>query len=445
VARAARRPVEQTLRSRLLLSAAAAAAVACANTGSPPGGPPDEAPPVILSVYPESGAVLPDVRGDAVIQFDEVIDEQGGGGSSLGGDASGLASRVLLSPTVGPVKVSWHRSSIHVKPKEGWKPGRVYQLQVLPGIIDLRRNIMKAGRTVVFSTGPEIPHAELSGVAVQWVEQRTLPAGLIRAARLPDSAAYLALTDSTGAFQLGNLPPGQYAVWAVADQNGNRLRDRREAYDSALVSVDSSTSVVLWTFVHDTIGPRLRQADPLDSVAATLTFSEALDPTLPLDSMSVRAVQLPDSTPVPVRALLTAAAYDSLTKRERAVADSIRAASDTTRPPRDTTPADTARADTTGRRAPRTPAADTSTASRLHALLAQRPVPTDKLVLRFDTVLTPGEKYYVAVRGARNLNGARADGQAVLVVPKPKPAPPPADSTRAPPDSSRQRPDSSPP
>jgi hypothetical protein len=453
VARAARRAVEQALRPGLLLGAAAAAALACANTGEPPGGPPDEAPPAVVSVYPESGAVLPDVHGDAVIQFDEVIDElSGGGGASAGGGAGGLASRVLLSPTAGPVKVSWHRSSIHVKPKEGWQPGRVYQLQVLPGIADLRRNITKAGRTVVFSTGPAIPHAELTGLVVQWVEQRLLPGGLIRAARLPDSAAYLALTDSTGAFRLGNLPPGRYAVSAVVDQNGNRMRDRREAYDSALVTLDSSASLVLWTFAHDTIGPRLRQADPLDSLAATLTFSEALDPALPLDSIAVRVVALPDSTPVAVRGLLTAAAYDSLIKRARAVADSLRAAADTARAARDTMRADTARADTSGRRVPRpTPppqAPDTSAASRLRAILAQRPVPVDKLVLRFGALLAPGGKYYVAVRGARNLNGARADGQAVLVVPKPKPAPAPAaaptDSTRPPPDTTRQRPDSSP-
>jgi hypothetical protein len=406
---------------------------------------------MILSVYPESGAVIPDLRGDAVIQFDEVVDEQSGGGSSIGGGArgiGGLASRVLLSPTDGSVKVSWHRSSIHVKPKEGWTPQRVYHLQVLPGIADLRRNIMKTGLTVVFSTGPDIPQARLTGLAVQWVEQRLLTAGLIRAARLPDSAAYLALTDSSGAFQLDNLPPGRYAVYAVADQNNNRLRDRREAYDSAQVTLDSSATVVLWTFTHDTIGPRLRQAEPLDSVAATLTFSEALDPALPLDSIQVRVVALPDSSPVAVRALMATAQYDSLAKRARAVADSIRAAADTTRPPRDTTVVDTSQIDTTrvpaGRRPARragddTTAVDTSAAARVRAILAQRPVPQDKLVLRFDTLLTPGAKYFIVARGARNLNGARADGQAVLVVPKPKPPPEPSA------DSTRQRSDSAPP
>ena len=430
-------------------------AVACANTGEPPGGPPDEKPPVVLAVFPESGAVIPDLHGDAVIQYDGVIDEVGGGGGGGGGGSGGggggaasvvgLAARVLLSPTLGPVKVSWHRSSIHVKPAEGWKAGRVYHLEVLAGIADLQRNFTKERRFIVFSTGPDIPHASLSGVAVQWVEQRPLTSGLIRAVLLPDTIAYLAVTDSSGAFRLDHLPPGRYAIFALVDQNANRQRDRREAYDSALVALDSSAATVLWTFSHDTIGPRLRQADQVDSGSIRLTFSQPLDPALRIDSLRVRVLALPDSIPLRVRSMLTLAAYDSLAARERAAADSARAAADTTARK---VPADTTRPDTAARgpaRAGRpgaiTPAADT-TAVRL--ILQQRPVPQDKLILRIDTTFTPGSRYYVEVRGTRNLNGARGEGHTVLAVPKPKPVPVSRpDSTRA--DSARARRDSTPP
>jgi len=440
VARAARRAREQTRHPGLLLSLAATrrwlasalimATAACANTGEPPGGPPDEKPPVVLGVFPESGAVVPDLRGDAVIQYDGVIDELSGagGGGSVG--VTGLAARVLLSPTRGPVNVSWHRSSIHVKPAEGWKPGRVYRLEVLPGIADLRRNLTKERRVIVFSTGPDIPQASLSGVAVQWVEQRPLTGGLIRAVPLPDTIPYLAVTDSSGAFRLDPLPPGRYAVFAVVDQNGNRLRDRREAYDSMLVTLDSSAAIVLWAFSHDTTGPRLRQVDPIDSSSARLTFTQPLDPALPLDSLRVRVLALPDSIPLRVRGVFTLAAFDSLTARERAAADSARAAADTTRP--DTAPTAPGQA---GRPGPATQAEDTA-AVRL--ILRQRPIPQDKLILRVDSTFTPGNRYYVEVRGARNLSGARAEAHTVLVVPKPKPVPVPrADTSRARPDSAR--------
>ncbi|MBI1967214.1 MAG: hypothetical protein HYS40_04430, partial [Gemmatimonadetes bacterium] len=318
MARPAWRAGRQAQGAGLLLGAFALGGAACANVGDPPGGPPDTAPPAIVAVRPDSGVIIPDLDGDAVVQFDEVIDELagglGGGGGGGGGSSglSGLARQVLLSPVAGPVRVSWRRSSIHVKPKEGWKSGRVYRLELLPGILDLRRNTLTEGRTIIFSTGPTLPSARVEGTAVLWVEQRALSQALIQAVLLPDSAPYLTMADSTGGFRLDGIPAGAYVVYAVHDQNGNRQRDRREAYDSALVTIDSSASAVLWAFVHDTAGPRLRLAEPLDSLSAKLTFAQPLDPTAPLDTSRVQVLALPDSTPVVVAAVLTVAQNDSL-------------------------------------------------------------------------------------------------------------------------------------
>ena len=466
MARAARRPRRQAQRPRLLLSVAAAvAAAACANMGEPPGGPPDVTPPSIIWIRPDSGAIVPDLHDDLVIQYDEVIDEQPGtGGTSTGAAVAGLASHVILSPVVGPVKVSWHRTAIGVKPKEGWKPGRVYHLQILPGIADLRRNVVKQGRTLVFTTGPEIPSASLSGTALMWTEQRLLVSGLVRAARLPDSAAYLTVTDSVGQFHFDQIPPGRYLVMAVVDLNNNRLRDRREAFDSTIVTLDSSAQATLWTFVHDTLGPRLQTLEPVDTTGFRMSFSLPLDPYRPLDSLRLRFLSLPDSTPVPIAGIVTSTQFDSITKRERAVADSLRqdslarlAPKDTTRkgalpPTPDTARARVARPDTTRRRpaAPplggvlgQPPGPPTGVPGGAHfaapdtlvkRLLAGRPVPQDKLVVRLEKgkFLVPGAKYYVEVAGAVNLNGATATSHNVLVVPKAPPPPPPpapADTT----------------
>lgn len=421
---------------------------ACANAGPPPGGPPRLVPPVILMVSPDSGAVVPQLSGDAVIQFDEVIDEMAGGGASGGGGGgggssagtSGLAQRIVLSPVAGPVNVSWHRSSIHIKPKEGWKPGRVYHLQLLPGIVDLHRNVMKRGSTTLFSTGPAIPMASLSGLVVSWAEQRTLPQALIRAVLRPDTIAYLAIADSTGRYRLTNVPPGQYIVYAVNDANLNRVRDPREAYDSVTVTLDSTASVNLWAFVHDTIAPRIRTIDPIDSLSFRLNFSAPLGVTGLPDTSSVRVYQLPDSAPVAISAVLLPSANDSLVTRLRAAADSAARAADTTHAAADTTKP---KRDTTNAGRPRPPApptrpqATTAPDSTVIKLIASRPVPTDKLVVRVTPThpLLPSTKYFIRVTGLKNLNGARGDAVGVLAVPAPPkkvPAVPavPADSTK---------------
>src|SRR5581483_4611850 len=134
-----------------------------------------------------------------------------------------------------------------------------------PGITDLRRNVLKRGTTVVFSTGPAIPATALTGTAVLWVEQRALAGAVIRAVPLPDTLAYVTVADSAGGFRLGAIPPGRYHVWAIQDQNANRLLDRREAFDTVTVTVDTSATAVLWAFVHDTVGPRVKSVDLVDT------------------------------------------------------------------------------------------------------------------------------------------------------------------------------------
>ena len=160
---------------------------------------------------------------------------------------------------------------------------------------------------------------------------------------------------------------------------------------------------------------------------------------------------LPDTTRVPLEGVWTGAQYDSIQARARAVADSLRRARDTTAHPA-TPPAGAQRAPAAGR-APGAPSRpDTAAAradtSRIPQLLRQRPVPSDRFVARAATRLAPGVKYLIRVRGATNLTGARADGQAVLEAPAPKPAappPPPPPPPRGGRDTTRARPGAKPP
>ena len=369
--------------------------------------------------------MVPDFRGKAVIQFDEVIDEMpGSSGGRAGGAITGLAQKIVLSPVAGDVKVSWHRDAIHVQPEEGWKTNRVYHLEVLPGIADLRRNVTKTGATVVFSTGGPLPAGALAGTALLWVEQRPLTQGVIRADLLPDSVAYIALTDSGGNFRLREIPPGRYRVWVIQDQNNNRRQDRREPFDTVTVTVDSSATALLWAFTHDTVGPRVRSVEPVDSVSLRITFTQSLDPAHPRDTSTVRVYALPDTTPVAVRALYRAAEFDSIQARTRAVEDSLKRLRDTTARrdtsrARPTPPPAAAQRAPVGRAARDTAASPVDTA-RIRKLLGQRPVPYDRLVVQTAQPLTAGAKYLVRVRGAIGLSGVAADGLGAVEIPVPK-------------------------
>src|SRR2546422_9268840 len=92
----------------------------------------------------------------------------------------------MLSPVAGPVRVGWHRTNISVKPREGWKR-RVYRLEGLPGIHDLRNNHPDTAKIVLFSTGPEFGHAPIGGIALHWIDPPIVPPAPVQAGPPPHS------------------------------------------------------------------------------------------------------------------------------------------------------------------------------------------------------------------------------------------------------------------
>lgn len=407
----------------------------CASMGNPPGGPQDFAPPVLLSTRPDSGAVLPEFDGDAEFQFDEVISEQSGGG---------LDNLVLLSPRPEKINVSWKRSRLTVRPGDGWRPGTVYHLTLLPGTTDLSNNRLQDRVTLIFTTGGPIPATTYTGTVIDWAMGRAAAGNLVEAVLMPDSLVYVTQTDSAGDFTFTALPRGQYQVFATVDGNSNGLRDRREPYDSTAVTVDSTATSVFWAFAHDSVGPQLRQTTLVDSVTVRVTFSQNLQPG-PADSAAVTVRLLPDSLPIAHAAVWTPAAYDSIQAAEieaarvadsvaaQALADSL-AAADTAAA---VAPVDSAAVDTTGARqdADRAPierpqvaeqdttqtVADTT---RIERLLLERPALIDEWVIRLAVPVVPGARYVIDAVVA-NVNGAVAESRTLLIVPEAPEEPPP--------------------
>lgn len=390
---------------------------ACATIQDPPGGPPDFAPPVLLTVVPDSGAVLDGFDDEVEFQFDEVISERSG---------SGLENLILLSPRPEELRVSWKRTRITVKPKGRWHRDVIYHVTLLPGVMDLRNNRLDSSRTIVFSTGGPIPDTRLSGVVIDWEAGRAAQTALVEAILLPDSLIYEARADSSGVFMLSQLPPGPYLLIASIDQNRNGLRELRESFDSMSIQLDSTAERTFWTFAHDTTGPRITNVSGLDSLTISVTFSQMLALGDPPPG-AIRVLTLPDSTPVPVQHVWNQIAYDSISAMEQAVADSIRqaqeqAVADSLRAAgADSLLPDTATAvapleqDTTASPESDSTAADTSVVARL---LSERPKLSGVWYVRLESNLTPEGRYLVIAQAA-NLLGAVEESQQALVLAAP--------------------------
>ena len=391
--------------------------------GPPPGGPPDKVAPRLVSTSPESLGVYPDFKGSVDFQFDETLSE--GGTPSLGTGTSELERVVLLSPTTNVPEVGWHRSRLSVKPREGWRPNRVYRVELLPGVKDIRNNAEDSTVVVTFTTGAPIPTHRLAGRVIDWTTRQPGRGALIRAELLPDTLPYLILADSAGRYDLEPLPGGRYLVLAIGDQNHNRRLESRELFDS--LSIDEGTTEVpaLWLQPHDTVPPRIQSITVEDSTAATVEFSGPLDPYSPPPFAAFRLVALPDSVEVEGASLVSKAAEDSLRARQRAEAEKA----DTTRAkaPAPTQPFRPAPPPSRPAKGAKAVAPDTA---GLAALLAERPALQTRLVVRVPTAFAPGKKYALEITALRGLGGAVGNVRGGLAVPVPKPSKP--DSTSRP-------------
>lgn len=390
--------------TRWALAALTLAAPGCARIEPPPGGPPDPTPPQLVTTRPDSFARLPGFKGDVEFRFDEVVSE--GGSPNLGTGTGDLEKLIILSPSTRVPTVRWRRNRITVHPAEGWRPNRVYRVELLPGTTDLRRNRSPKGTIVTFTTGAPLPTTTLEGLVVDWGTSRPSPAALVEALLLPDSLPYRALADSSGHFAFGPLPAGEYLVRGVIDQNRNLRPDPREAFDSVRLAPGKTAAGELWAFVHDTAPPRIRTASVTDSVSATVEFTESLDPHQRLAPAQVTVRILPDSTPVRVVSLLPKTVDDSL--HRPAEARDTTGKPDTTEAPRPGIAP--AREALPGRRGAR-PRAELQP-------LTSRPPLTDRLVLRMEQPWKPESRYEVEVRGLRNVTGVQGDVRGAFAVPK---------------------------
>lgn len=426
------------IRRLLVIGAALAAGTACANQALPPGGPEDEAPPLVLKVTPETRSVIARPK-QVEIRFDEVISETPKAG---GRD---LADLVFISPKSGEPRVDWDRNAIQIRPSKGWKLNTVYTVQIKPGIQDLRNNGLDTAIKIVFSTGLPIPETRIKGVAFDWAAAKGLNGAVIEAVAMDTSIVYQAVADSSGRFELSNIPVGPYLMRAYGDRNTNKDLDPLELWDSLRVTLTGYAETEFYTFARDTVGLRIQTIEPTDSnrvLKVTFDKPYALDQFFVPDG--VRLVKLPDSSRVRVTLVQTAPQKllaDSLDRQRKTDSLAAEAAKKDT-----LSPAQRARRDSIAnvRRADSVASAERQkreAARQAARARGGRYVPPDttpppkmtrpkvytEAFITLDSALTPATSYRLTMTGVISLNNVVKAPARTFTIPRP----PKTDSTKA--------------
>ncbi|MBA4157284.1 MAG: carboxypeptidase regulatory-like domain-containing protein [Gemmatimonadetes bacterium] len=363
---------------------ALATGVGCAHVEAPTGGPEIREPLRVTAVQPDSLAVVPQFRGPVVLQFSRRLSERG------------LDDAVLVSPRTSGVSVGHRGRELRVALREGWEPGRVYQVTVLPEIQDLWNNRLEQAVTHVFSTGAPIPDTRVDGTAVDRITGRPEVAIRVEAILTPDSLVYATRTDSAGAFTFAQLPEGTYRIRAYRDLNRDRALDPFEPRDTTAAQLASgdAAAVRLSVVAPDTTPPVVVSAR-IERETIELQFDDYLDPQ---QVLSPGQVQIRDAAgnPIPVRRL-------AVGPLAPVAADTVAPDPEQPPPPPDVAVADTALA---GAAPP---------AERL---------PSQTLTVEPGTPLTPGTEYRIRVENVRNVFGLTGGGEASVTPPAAPPVEP---------------------
>lgn len=425
-------------RSRGVLGAAAlgllVVASGCARQGSPTGGPQDRRPPVVVSVEPDTFAVVRPGLDRLRVRFNERISEQAGAG--------GLAGAVLVSPEVAGVEVGHERSGLEIRIPGGLRPNRVYTIRILPVIQDMFGNPMAVPFEWAVSTGAPFTRNAVvgevwdraTGDALDGIRVEFLPAG-------EDTLQHVAVSGSQGLYALRILPEGPFRLRAFQDRNQDRVLDPSEPAGFLSDSLGPADTLFLSLpiLLPDTTAAVLAQAEALDSTVVRLLFDDNLDPTVPVEEMLVTLQPAPDSLlpeaadtvtvgPLPgVERVFHAFQWVAFRDSARAAADSALTAAVEAA----LTAGDTARADSISQEGPAPiPGGSGAAAQRGPgqggAAAGERlpdgtPVPQPWVVVLLDGPLPPGVPVQVVLSGAVNLNGLPGGGGEVTAVWTPAP------------------------
>jgi hypothetical protein len=353
-----------------------AGAGACAHVETPTGGPEIRGPLEMTEIRPDSLVVVPPFRGPIVFAFERRLSEQG------------LREAVSVSPETSPVSVSHSGRELRVSLRNGWEPGVIYHVTLLPAFQDLWGNRPVGRTSLVFSTGPEIPDTRMAGQVVDRITGSPEIGIRVEAIRRADSLVYAIQTDSSGVYIFDRVPEGEYQLRGYRDLNRNRQLDEFEPRDTARIVVVAGDSVGarLRVVQPDSIPPIPQRAELVQGIIE-VEFDDYLEPAQQLDPVQVEILD-DAGRRIPVSRLAVGRfPEDTAVEDEGVVA-----------PVPDQPPA----------------APDT----------VQEPLPSRTLAVEAAEPLVPDSEYTIRLSGIVNVVGLAGDGEVTLVVPvEPTPEP----------------------
>lgn len=200
--------------------------LSCARQTSPTGGPKDTIPPILTESNPKNGQIKFQSK-NIELTFSEAI------------TLNNPKEQILIAPTVsGNYDVIPKKDRVVLTFEHSFRDSTTYSFNFREAVQDITEKNSVRNLKLAFSTGDYIDSLSVQGNIFNVLQSQPMANIYVAIQPYRDTlnffkhkATYLTLTDKKGNFNIENLKPGTYSLYAFQDQNKNLIVDSRtEAY-----------------------------------------------------------------------------------------------------------------------------------------------------------------------------------------------------------------------
>jgi len=215
---------------------------ACANQVAPLGGEKDTKPPKVLHTQPENFST--DFHSKKIeITFDEYV------------QLKDLSSQLIVSPPLKKIpEIKIKKKSLVIEIDDTLRTNTTYTMNFGNAILDNNEGNPLENYQYVFSTGNRLDSLKVSGKVENAIDKKTEKGILVMlyseendSLPLNSRPDYFAKTNDHGVFQVTNIAPGNYRMFALKESNADYLYntpDENIAFSDSGVAAGSKDHVM---------------------------------------------------------------------------------------------------------------------------------------------------------------------------------------------------------
>ncbi len=233
----------------IIVFAASSIGSGCANIIPPTGGPRDSLPPLLTGVTPKDSSENFNAK-KVTFYFNEYV------------VVDNVHDNLIVSPVPKQEPlVEYKLKTVTIKIKDTLEENTTYSYDFGNAIKDNNEGNILRNFTYVFSTGTHIDSLDLSGrvlIAQTGVPDSTLIVMLHRkgddSAVIKEKPRFIAKLDSTGRFHFRHLPVGEFYLYALKDEGGQKKYLSKKQFfafaDKPVNTATSNTGIILYAYTE---------------------------------------------------------------------------------------------------------------------------------------------------------------------------------------------------